>query len=139
MRTSTAVIDLVDTVLYLRIKLGKLRAWDDFLADNRRGKQSIDGLTLEPTCRKKGRFGRTPMYAVRDVQQFVADVLASSPGIKPEPIMASNLDVENLASWRSPLNLFDDKGGPTYFPKAKPSAVLPPVHSSVHSHAATLH
>ena len=139
MRTSTPVIDLVDAVFYLRIKLGKLRAWDDFLGDNRRGRQSINGLTLEPICRKKGRFGKTPMYAVRDVQQFVADVLASNPGIKPEPIKISNLDAENLAGWRSPLNLFDEKDGLTYLPKARPVAALPPGFSSFHGYAGTLH
>lgn len=128
MRTNTAVINIIDTVFLLRVKLGKLRAWDDFLADNRRGKQSINGLTLMPICRKKNLHGISPMYALTDVEQFIAEVIAINPTVKPEPIMPISLAVEDMADWESPLNLFDSRGGLTYLPKAKaaPAAIASP-------------
>jgi len=51
MKTNTPVITPAETAYLLRQHLGPLRAWADFLTDNIRGRQSVEGITLKP-CAK---------------------------------------------------------------------------------------
>lgn len=110
MTTGTPVIQSGEAALLLRAKLGPIRAWSDFLADNIRGRQNIHGLTLKPCCRKKiGRAFR-PMYAVADVEAFIAKVLELVPNAGKAPIRPIVLAVDRKRPWR--LNKFDDECEP---------------------------
>ncbi len=110
MTTDTPVISASETAFLLRVKLGPIRAWGDFLADNIRGKQSINGLTLEPCSRKKTGKGFRPMYALEDVEAFIESVLALEPKAGKAPIKPTVLAVDRKKSWR--INKFDEHGTP---------------------------
>lgn len=110
MRIDTPSISASETAFLLRAKLGPIRAWGDFLADNIRGRQSIHGLTLKPCSRKKIGKGFRPMYAIKAVEKFIADVLAIEPKAGKAPVKPVVLAVDAGRGWR--CNKFDDKGAP---------------------------
>ncbi len=110
MRAKTSVISASETAFLLRAKLGPIRAWGDFLADNIRGKQNIHGLTLKPCCRKKIGGCYRPMYAVIDIETFIANVLKLEPKAGKAPITPVLLELERKKSWR--LVKFDEEGAP---------------------------
>lgn len=124
MRADTPAISASEAAFLLRAKLGPIRAWGDFLSDNVRGRQSIHGLTLKPCSRKKIGRGWRPMYAVKAVEKFIADVLAIEPNAGRAPITPVVLAVDSRLPWR--MNKFDATGAPV--------AMMP----RISSHASTL-
>lgn len=67
----------------LRRLLGPIVAWDDCLADMRRGKTSIEGLRLVPACRYHDGLAWRPGYTKADILIFVAEVRAKRPDARP--------------------------------------------------------
>jgi len=98
--TATATVTASEAAYLLRVALGPIRAWGDFLADNIRDKQSLHGLTLMPCCRKKIGRAYRPMYAVADVRAFIADVLAVEPSARMKaPVAVIDLPVDRKRPW----------------------------------------
>jgi len=63
----------------LRSKLGAVRAWDDTLADMRRGKSTYYGLVLTPyLCSHDGKRAR-PYYSLTEISEFIDAALAMAP------------------------------------------------------------
>jgi len=110
MTTGIPVIQASEAAFLLRAKLGPIRAWGDFLADNIRGRQNIQGLTLKPCCRKKIGKGFRPMYALTDVETFIAKVLKLEPKAGKAPITPVVLEVDRKKPWR--FIKFDEEGSP---------------------------
>ncbi|MFJ4395884.1 hypothetical protein [Pseudomonas sp. NPDC089396] len=87
----------------LRSKLGAVRAWDDMLADMRRGKSTYFGLVLIPyLCSHDGK-GSRPYYSLVDIADFIGAVLAVAP---PSPATISlqvrefEVDPTDKRSWK---------------------------------------
>lgn len=98
--TMTATVTASEAAYTLRVALGPLRAWGDFLADNIRGKQSVQGITLLPCCRKKIGGAYRPMYAVTDVCAFIEAVLAVEPSARMKaPVTIIDLPVDRKRPW----------------------------------------
>lgn len=110
MTTGTPVIQASEAAYLLRAKLGPIRAWGDFLSDNIRGRQSIHGLTLKPCCRKKIGKGFRPMYAVTDIEAFIAKVMKLEPKAGKAPITPVLLELDRKKPWR--FVKFDEEGAP---------------------------
>jgi hypothetical protein len=110
MTTGTPVIQASEAAFLLRAKLGPIRAWGDFLADNIRGRQDIHGLTLKPCCKKTVGRGFRPMYALTDVEAFIAKVLKVEPKAGRVPIKPMVLVVDRHKPWW--LTKFDNAGTP---------------------------
>lgn len=108
MRTDTTIIPAQEAAYLLRLKLGPIRAWSDFLADCIRGRASLRGLTLTPCLRIKNGGTFRPMYALEDVEAFIAEVLKTEPSAGPTAIKANTLSVDRRQHWR--LNKFDQQG-----------------------------
>ncbi|MFK3723562.1 hypothetical protein ACI2KE_06900 [Pseudomonas monteilii] len=63
----------------LRNKLGAIRAWDDTLADMKRGRSTDHGLVLTPyLCGHDGK-GSRPYYSLVDIADFISDALTIAP------------------------------------------------------------
>lgn len=114
MITEMHTVTLSDAVVILRVRLGPLRAWYPFLADNIRGLQDIHGFQLLPCGKRRNRCGRTkhfqPVYALSDVMEFIENVLGSEPTAGKTPIVPEPLKIDRARSWR--LNKFDIDGSP---------------------------
>lgn len=108
MITNVKTFSAFETSIILHKYLGELRAWGDFLADNIRFKQNIDGFTLLPCARKKGRTGLQPRYAADDILNFIRNVKAAIPGITPGAIKPVTLAIDSRKHWR--FNKFDRNG-----------------------------
>lgn len=106
----TKVISAGEAAFILRARLGPLRQWVDFLADNIRGKQDVAGHTLLPCGRQKDGKALRPVYAVSDVAEFIANVLASVPCAGKTPVKTATLAIDRRRHWR--LNRFNQDGSP---------------------------
>lgn len=106
--TLTPTLTASQVVQRLYAELGTLRSWADFLSDNIRGRQSLNGLTLMPVIRMKDVRTYRPRYAVNDVDEFVNSVLAKVPGAGSTKIVPKVLAIEKGRHWR--LNKFDQEG-----------------------------
>ena len=65
-----------ETVLILRQALGNFRAWDDCLADMRRGRTTVCGYVLKPACKLHDGKAWRPAYAWEDIKAFVRSVFS---------------------------------------------------------------
>lgn len=85
----------------LRYKLGPERAWDDLLADMRRGRATYLGLTLLPYGRRHDGRAKRPLYLLSDVLQFVADALAlrSAPPDRRLKVEEVEVDRSDRRHW----------------------------------------
>ena len=108
--TDTKTLSMSDAAVLLRAQLGDLRTWYPFLADNIRGRQDIYGSRLMPCGRQLVDRSWRPIYAVADIQEFVAKVLAAVPSAGKMPIRVSVLPIDHSRHWRE--NRFDDYGAP---------------------------
>ncbi|MND54289.1 hypothetical protein D3C81_507580 [compost metagenome] len=63
----------------LRHKLGAVRAWDDALADMRRGKSTYYGLVLTPYLCSHDSKGTRPYYSLVEIAEFISAALALKP------------------------------------------------------------
>ncbi|MHA6129167.1 hypothetical protein ACX3YD_23785 [Pseudomonas fluorescens group sp. PF-1] len=68
-----------ETAYILRRKLGAVRAWDDVLADMRRGRSSYFGLTLTPYLWSHDGKARRPYYRLQDIMDFISAALSIAP------------------------------------------------------------
>ena len=91
-------------------KLGALRNWADFLADNIRGKQSINGLELLPCARKHDGKSLRPVYSIDDVKDFIDKVLALESTEGKAPLKPTTLLVDTGKHWT--VNKFKGDGSP---------------------------
>lgn len=112
-------------------KLGPLRVWSDFLADNRRRCQHIHGVTLTPCARVKDARGGVarPVYSLADISEFIRKVQAVEPTAGPRPIKPKNLALVPGRGWK--VQKFDHNGAPIAW--AQRAIGFPvPVHSLAH-------
>lgn len=110
MKTDTIVIPAAEVAFYLRAKLGPIRAWADFLSDSIRERQAIGGMRLLPCCKKSDGHVMRPMYAVADIEAFIAHVLKSVPGAGPQKVQPITLTIDRRRPWRT--NRFNKDGSP---------------------------
>jgi len=106
----TRTLSAPEVAFLLRVKLGPLRSWRDFLMDNIRGQQSIGGHTLLPCAQRHDGKSYRPVYAVTDVADFIAKVRASVPSAGKTPINFISLAIDRSRGWR--VNRFDKDGAP---------------------------
>jgi hypothetical protein len=98
-----------ETAHFLQKHLGSLRQWRDFLSDNIRYKQNIEGLTLLPRAKLQGPTGYGPAYIIGDVLAFIRAVKAAVPSAG-KPITPVNVQLDTCRAWR--VSRFDRKGNP---------------------------
>ena len=106
------VISAQATEILLWQKLGDLRAWSAFLADNRRSepKQDVGGYTLLPCARMFEGRKKPPMYSLREVAQFILNIRACTTGTNPGLVKPMTLNIDDALSWNE--NMFDHAGKP---------------------------
>lgn len=84
-----------ETAYFLRVKLGDVRAWDDSLADMRRGKASFYGEILLPVGRYADTRHSRPVYLLSDVCEFVENVSRLCPlSAKPHMLSVREVDID---------------------------------------------
>lgn len=116
MKVNTPTLTAAETAFALRMKLGPLRAWADFLTDNIRGKQDVAGHRLMPSCRRRDKYLFRPAYSVADVNEFIDLVLAADSNAGRVPIRAMTVCIETAWPWQ--LNKFDRLGAPAVYPSS---------------------
>ncbi len=94
------VYPAAEVAYVLRRELGPMRAWEDALADMRRGKTSVDGHVLLPFCQiHDGRTWR-PAYSAVDVRTFIEAVRSDRPAEakrnEPPAYKAGGLEAADL-------------------------------------------
>lgn len=82
-----------ETAYFLRYKLGNVRAWDDLLADMRRGKSAYLGEMLLPVGKIRSSRHTRPVYLFTEVCEFVEKVSCLYPQ-PTKPHILSLLEVE---------------------------------------------
>ena len=82
-----------ETAYFLRVKLGDVRAWDDLLADMRRGRASYCGEFLLPVGKYSATRHPRPVYLFSEVCEFVEKVSRLCPP-PAKPHMLSMLEVD---------------------------------------------
>lgn len=99
-----------EAAYFLQRHLGSMRQWGDFLADNIRDKQHIEGLTLMPRAKLRGPKGYYgPAYLLADVRAFILAVKAADP-TAGAPISAVRVSLDTTRGWR--VSKFDRLGHP---------------------------
>jgi hypothetical protein len=92
-----------ETAYILRSKLGAVRAFDDLLADMRRGKSSYFGLVLTPfLCSYDGKVSR-PYYSLMDIADFIRAALSvapSSTAMVPVQVREFEVDPTDKRPWK---------------------------------------
>lgn len=106
----TRVLPLSEVATLLRVRLGNLRAWYPFLADNNRGRQDVCGYQLHPCGMQQDGRAFRPVYALADVEEFISNVQAALPSAGREPITPTTLQLDRSIPWR--INRFDRHGMP---------------------------
>lgn len=108
MIVDTPTIALSEAAILLRLKLGSGRNWTNFLTDNIRDRQDIAGYILLPCACKQDDRNYRPVYDVREIYEFISNILAAMPSYGKEPIKQTVLAIDTGKSWR--LNKFDKTG-----------------------------
>lgn len=96
-----------DTAILLWQRLGDLRVWPDFLADNGRRRQDVNGIVLLTCGRKKDKGGMRPRYALADIAVFIKAVKLAVPEAGPVKIKSFTLAIDTTNPQR---NKFDQRG-----------------------------
>ena len=103
------LISAGEAAYILQHQLGSMRQWRDFLSDNIRGRQCIEGLTLMPRGRLQNQTGYGPAYLLADVKAFILAVKAACPDagkrITPVPVQ-----LDTARGWM--ISKFDKHGHP---------------------------
>lgn len=91
-----------EAAIYLRQQLGPLVSWETYLADLRRGRaQPMCDFDLQPCVAVRDRC-RRPLYAIRDLAEFVLSVRRRNPaaraGIRPQ-ICTVDIDIDDPRHW----------------------------------------
>jgi hypothetical protein len=100
---SVKAMSAPEAAVYLRQQLGPLVSWETYLADLRRGRaHRLADFDLQPCGTLRDRC-RRPLYAIRDLAEFVLSVRRRNPaakaGIKPQ-ICAVDIDLDDPRSWK---------------------------------------
>ena len=103
-------LSAAETAFLLRVKLGPLRNYGDFLADCIRDRQNIAGHQLLPIARQQDGKGLRPVYGIEDIQSFISKVLAATPAAGKTAIKTTILNVDTGRHWL--LNKFARDGSP---------------------------
>lgn len=106
--TIVNTLSLAEVAFLLRARLGPLRNWTNFLTDNIRGRQNVEGHTLRPCGRQHDGTAYRPIYAVPDVMNFINKVLAAVSHAGRAPIKTTTLAIDRGRHWR--VNKFDQNG-----------------------------
>lgn len=96
------VLSAPEVAFLLRKELGPARNWDDTLADMRRGRVEVHGLTLLPTCKGKYAGAWRPLYAIPDVVSFIKAVRMLDPSAArniPYQIKTAHTDPTDIRPW----------------------------------------
>ena len=83
-----------ETAYFLRAKLGDVRAWDDLLADMRRGRASYHGEFLLPVGRYSATRHPRPVYLFSEVCEFVEKSHAFALPAKPHMLSMLEVDID---------------------------------------------
>jgi hypothetical protein len=87
----------------LRMFLGPLREWGEFLSDCRQLKTTYKGHTILPALRIRDSRNYRPVYLGTDIQIFIKAVLSDCPeartNVKPKSIMVEINLLDGL-SWQ---------------------------------------
>lgn len=86
-----------------------MRQWRDFLADNIRHRQNIEGFTLMPRGRLQGQTGYGPAYLLADIKAFILAVKAADPRAG-KPIAPVTVQLDTARGWH--ISKFDRHGHP---------------------------
>lgn len=108
MIVNTSTLSRSDTAILLWQKLGDLRVWPDFLADNGRGRQDIEGIVLLSCGKQKDARSMRPRYAVTDIAAFIKAVKLADPKAGPVKLKSFTLPIDTASPHR---NRFDQRGG----------------------------
>lgn len=103
-----STVSAAEAAHFLMIGLGPIRSWADFLSDNIRGRQDINGKTLLPGCELHDGRRYRPRYTVSDIRRFVAEVRKDFP--EKYQILAVTLDIDPKKTWF--VSRFDKYGVP---------------------------
>jgi len=104
------LISATETATILRRKLGAVRAWEDALADMRRGRTSYLGLKLLPYGRLHDGTCHRPYYMLTDIRQFIANALAlSTPKFEELRIQRIERDIDPLDASHWTVRKLGDK------------------------------
>lgn len=103
-------LSAAETAFLLRVKLGDIRHFGNFLTDCIRDRQNIAGYKLLPIARQHDGRGFRPVYSVAAIQDFIGKVLAAVPSAGKAAIRATTLDVDMGRGWR--VNRFNQDGSP---------------------------
>lgn len=106
----TRTLSVADASFVLRVRLGPMRSWTNCLTDMIRGRPGIAGHRLLPCSLQHDGRAERPRYALKDVMDFIANVLASVPTAGQIPIKPTMLAIDPGKSWS--LNKFDKAGTP---------------------------
>jgi hypothetical protein len=92
-----------ETACILYRVFGPARAWEDFLADTRRGK-ICGGPLLKPYARMRRKGPWLPVYAANDIRQFIVEYQIQYPSTKTiapfEPEIVE-VDPSDLRHWKA--------------------------------------
>jgi hypothetical protein len=108
MKVAVNVLNSADTAVLLRVRLGPIRSWPDFLADCIRAKQELHGCRLMPCCRKRDRHGFRPHYSLPDIEEFILNIKTADATAGRAPIKPSTVVIDTSRGWR--LNRVDRSG-----------------------------
>lgn len=103
-------LSAAEAAFLLRVKLGDIRHFGNFLTDCIRDRQNIAGYKLLPIARQHDGRGLRPVYSVAAVQDFVRKVLAAVPVAGKAAIKTTTLDIDAKRGWR--VNRFAQDGSP---------------------------
>lgn len=101
-------VSAAEAAHFLMVGLGPIRSWADFLSDNIRGRQDINGKTLLPCCELHDGRAYRPRYAISDIRRFVAEVLKDIS--EKRKISVVTLDIDPKTAWF--VSKFDKHGTP---------------------------
>jgi hypothetical protein len=97
-----------ETACILQLKLGSVRAWPVFLDQCKQDRGShpngiLRGLMLKPCGYDDAIEARRPLYAGRDIGQFIADVIRLVPDARTVPTMGRwvSIDRDDGKPWQS--------------------------------------
>lgn len=116
---NTTTLSRPDTAILLWQKLGDIRVWPDFLADNGRGRQDINGIVLLSCGRQKDKNAMRPRYALADIAVFIKAVKLAVPKAGPTKLKSFTLPIDTANPHR---NRFDQRGGRTCKHRVFPGA-----------------
>ena len=107
MIVDTATLSKSDTAILLWQNLGAIRVWPDFLADNRRGRQDVNGIVLLSCGKQKDKKAMRPRYSLVDIAVFIKAVKLAVPEAGPVKIGSFTLPIDTVNPHR---NQFDQRG-----------------------------